>query len=98
MVDWTAFVRARLRLTGLQETREAEIVEEVARQLEDAYREAMAAGSSEPDARAIAEHHIADWQVLAQQLSRSSRHRQPPFERWSARVDDKASTRGGFTA
>ena len=98
MVDWTAFVRARLRLTGLQETREAEIVEEVARQLEDAYREAMAAGSTEPDARAIAEHHIADWQVLAQQLSRSSRHRQPPFERWSARVEDKASTRGGFTA
>ena len=97
MVDWTAFVRSHLRLTGLQETREAEIVEEVARQLEDAYREAMTAGATEPDARAIAERHITDWQGLAEQLSRSSRQRQPAFERWSAHVDDTASTRGGFT-
>ena len=97
MGDWAAFVRSRLHLTGLRETREAEIVEDVARLLDDAYREAMASGLDEAEARAAAEQHITDWDALARQLSRSPRQRTPWFDRWSSAVDDRAASAGGFS-
>jgi predicted permease len=93
--DWTTVVRRRLSLTGLQAAREAEIVEDVARQLDDAYREAIASGASETDARARAERHIADWDALARELSATSRLRQPAVDRWSERRDDRVVTREG---
>ena len=96
-VDWTTHVRRHLRLTGLQAAREAEIVEDVARQLDDAYREALATGVSEPEARARAERHITDWPALGRDLSRSSRERQAALDRWSGRLDDRAvDSTGGF--
>jgi putative ABC transport system permease protein len=97
MVDWAAYVRGRLKLTGLDPAREAEVVEDVAQQLDDAYREAVAAGLSEADARLRAETHIADWDALAGELSASPRLRQPAVDRWSARLDDRAIARGRFT-
>ena len=42
MRDWQAFVRERLRLPGLTPERKARIVRELAAQLEDFYREALA--------------------------------------------------------
>ena len=96
MVDWVAYVRARLRLTGLDAARESEIVEDVAHQLDDAYREALAAGSSEADARRRTERHIADWDALGRELSASPRLRQPAVDRWSDRLDDRAIARGRF--
>ena len=95
-MDWAAYVRRRLHLTDLDAAREAEIVEDVAHQLDDAYREALASGLAESDARLRAEGHIADWDALARELSASPRLRQPAVDRWSAQLDDRAIARGRF--
>jgi predicted permease len=98
MVDWAAYVRTRLRLPHLQADREAEVVEEIARQLDDAYREALVSGATDDEARQIAEGHIADWPTLGRQLSRSPRLRTPLADRWTERLDDRSvAARGGFT-
>ena len=52
MRDWHAFVRGHLALPDLTPAREARIVRELAAQLEDFYREALAGGASEADADA----------------------------------------------
>ena len=75
MPDWFDHVRRNLRLRGFRPEREAEIVEEVARQLEDAYAEAQRLGSSREQAREAAEGHIADWNALARELEESHRGR-----------------------
>ena len=97
MADWTAYVRARLLLKGLEPVREAEIVEDVAHQLEDAYREALASGLIESEARLRAERHITDWATLAKQLSASPRLKQPAIDALAERADDRAIARGRFT-
>ena len=73
MPEWIAYVRLNLRLQGFRPDREAEIVEEVKRQLEDAYAEALRLGSSREQAREAAEGHIADWTALARELEESWR-------------------------
>jgi len=97
MADWISYVRRHLRLTGLSETREAEIVEDVARQLEDAYREALAAGASEAEALARAERHVADWPALGRDLSAMTHGKKPSLDLWSDRANDRAAARGTFT-
>ncbi|HEX5070880.1 MAG TPA: hypothetical protein VFV78_11760, partial [Vicinamibacterales bacterium] len=92
--EWAALVRQRLGLSGLTPEREAEIVEDLARQLDDAYREALAAGSAEADARAAAEGHIADWEGLARDLARSKRQRRPVTDQWRDRLNDRAVANG----
>ncbi|HET9373230.1 MAG TPA: ADOP family duplicated permease [Vicinamibacterales bacterium] len=94
MVDWAAYVRQRLDLTGLESWRQVEVVEDLAHQLEDAYREAIVGGASEAQARAEAERHIADWTVLSRQLAAGPRGRRPPVDRWSERADDRRADRG----
>jgi predicted permease len=73
MSEWIAYVRARLRLSGLRAEREVEVVEDLARQLEDAYADALARGAAEPDARSAAHQHISDWQTLGRDVERSER-------------------------
>ena len=90
MASWTKYVRRHLRLSGLTPAREAEVVEDVARQLEDAYREALASGATESDARARAERHVTDWDALARSVSATTRNRIPAAERWSDDRDDRA--------
>lgn len=53
MPDWAAYVRERLHLGGLRPEYEAEIVEEIARQLEDAYEDALQRGLDETEAEAV---------------------------------------------
>jgi hypothetical protein len=48
--DWHAFVRGRLHVSGIAPARESRIVRELAAQLEDFYREALARGAGEDDA------------------------------------------------
>jgi putative ABC transport system permease protein len=80
--DWTAFVRSRLTLPQSPPEREARIVRELAAQLEDFYREAIARGESEDAADAHARRQISDWNRLAQDVARADhRHVRPPFER-----------------
>src|SRR5277367_2145674 len=76
MPDWSAYVRRNLRLRGFRPEREAEVVEEVARQLEDAYAEALRLGSSPQQACEAAEGHVADWSALARELEESHRGRE----------------------
>jgi putative ABC transport system permease protein len=82
MRDWRAFVRARLRLPDLTPEREARIVREVAAQLEDLYRDAVAAGLGEAEADARAAAHVSDWRRLADDLQHVDRpHRQLAVDR-----------------
>ena len=82
MRDWHAFVRERFRLPGLAPEREARIVRELAAQLEDFYREAIANGASEADADAHACRQIHDWERMAQDVWLADRrHARPRYER-----------------
>jgi putative ABC transport system permease protein len=71
MRDWQGFVRARLRVPDLAPEREARIIREVASQLEDFYRDAIARGATEPEADAHAGRQIADWTRLARDVRRA---------------------------
>jgi predicted permease len=90
MPDWTQYVRDHLKIQTLRAGREAEIVEDLARQLEDAYREARQSGATDAEARARAEQHVADWDALSRQLARSRRERVAPVDRWARDADDRA--------
>jgi predicted permease len=68
MPDWRAYVRERLPRLGLRAEREAEIVEELAQQLEQAWAEARACGLSEQEAEAAAAAQIPDWGKLAEEI------------------------------
>jgi putative ABC transport system permease protein len=92
--DWQAFVRTRLRLPGLTPERESRIVRELAAQLEDFNREAIAGGANETDADAHACQQIHDWERMAQDVwladrrnakSRYERTIEPRLERLTSR-------------
>src|SRR6266404_5189931 len=57
MPDWKRYVRQNLK-------RDADAVEEIARQLEDAYLEGVNSGLSSEQAEAEAKLHIPDWDAL----------------------------------
>jgi predicted permease len=90
MLDWPAYVRRNLRLRGFRPEREAEIVEEVARQLEDAHTEALRLGASEERAGEIARRHIVDWDGLAHQLEEVQRGKESTMTIWQHNVEDRA--------
>jgi len=52
----------------------AEVQEEIALHLEDAYTEALARGATETEAEALALSQVADWQHLADDISASRPH------------------------
>ncbi|HET9401964.1 MAG TPA: hypothetical protein VFO34_13535, partial [Candidatus Acidoferrales bacterium] len=98
MSDWLTFVRAKLRVPGLRPEREAEIAEDIARQLEDAEREAFARGATSEMARIAAEQHVSDWNRLASELIRSERGRESAMALWQQRTEDRdVKKRGGFS-
>ncbi len=90
MPDWTEYVRGNLRLRGFSPAREAEIIEEVARQLEDAYAEALGSGADEDEAGEIARHHVGDWTALAHELEESQRGRESAMTAWQNNAEDRA--------
>ena len=71
MPDWRAYVRERLRLPGLRPEREAEIVEDLAQQLEEGYQGALQRGASASEAEAVAQREVQDWKALAREITRS---------------------------
>ena len=89
MPDWTEYVRRNLRLRGFRPEREAEIVEEVARQLEDAYTEALRLGASEQRAGEIARRHIGDWDALAHELEEAQRGKESAMTTWQHNLEDR---------
>jgi len=89
MPNWHEYVRRHLRLDGFRPEREAEIVEEVARQMEDAYSEALRAGASEAQATDIAKRHISDWQALANALANAHHGKEPIMTQWQQQTEDR---------
>jgi putative ABC transport system permease protein len=81
MPDFRDYIRRHLQLTRLQPARQAEIVEDLAQQLDEAYQEALAQGAKPADAEQAARRHISDWEALSAQLDRSPRGVQPQLER-----------------
>jgi hypothetical protein len=69
MPDWIRLVRERLALQPLAHGLEDSVVEEIAAQLEDAWRDARARGAGEETARAEALALIDDWERLALTVS-----------------------------
>lgn len=92
MPDWREYVRQNLRLDGIRPERESEIVDELAQQFEDAYREARGRGFSEAEATAAAQSHIRDWDGLARQLRASPRLARPAMLKAEDRLNDAAAT------
>src|SRR4030095_4980287 len=68
MPDWRGYVRQNLKLTRASTADEANAIEEIARQLEDAYLEALNRGLSPEEAAEDARLHITDWNELSQDL------------------------------
>lgn len=97
MPDWASYVRKNLRLCAVRPEREAEIIEDLARQLEDAYRDGLRHGASESDACAQAEAHIGDWAALAGELSASPRNQLTQLEQWHQTSVDSAAKRARFS-
>ena len=56
------------RFPTLTPEREAHIVRELAAQLEDFYRDALAGGATEPEADAYAARQIRDWERMARDV------------------------------
>ena len=98
MRDWAAFVRDRLRLPALAPEREARIVREIAAQLEDFYRDGVAAGMSPDDADSHARQQVGDWERLAREVTLADRaHARPRIERLTNGIEDRArNQRGGL--
>jgi predicted permease len=95
MPDWPEYVRRRLRLNGFRPEREAEIIEEVARQMEDAYSDALRMGASDVQAAEIARRHISDWQALANALADAHHGKESIMAAWQQQTEDREfSTRG----
>ena len=70
MPDWKEEITKQLAGLNLSPAREAEIVEEVAQHLDDRYRELLAAGTAEAEARRIALEEISEEKLLAKGLER----------------------------
>jgi putative ABC transport system permease protein len=94
--DWERYVRAHLSLPGLARERESRILVELASQLEDFYREAVARGMTDADADAYARAQITDWTQLAVTLTDVDRlHARGHISRWSEGLDDRAREKRG---
>jgi putative ABC transport system permease protein len=94
--DWTAFVRARLALSDLAPEREARIVRELASQLEDFYREALARGAGEDEADRHACRQVVDWDRFTQDVWMADRaHARPRLERLANALDARTMKREG---
>src|SRR5215213_10721252 len=71
--QWVRLVRARLAPLGLDGPREAEIVEELAEHLGEAFEESLALGRTAEEARADALAQFHDWRLLECEVSRAER-------------------------
>jgi putative ABC transport system permease protein len=96
MPDFRAIVRQRLTLPPMKRHREEKIVEEVAGQLADLYREALAAGMSYEDALAHALEQVPDWETFASDITSAQRPNIPLVQEDDMeRVEVALRTRGG---
>ena len=73
MPEWKEEIRRRLARLKLEPTREAEIIEELAKHLDDCYAESLAGGATRDEAtrRALAE--LSECETLRRELRRVER-------------------------
>ncbi|HLK65325.1 MAG TPA: ABC transporter permease [Bryobacteraceae bacterium] len=69
MPDWRQYVRRNLPRLHVGPLRENAIVSELALQLEQAYNEAIAAGTPEAEAAERAQRQLGDWGTLAREIN-----------------------------
>ena len=91
MPNWTIYVRERLRLSGVRPANEQDVIDDLAVQLEEAYRDAIGRGLSEGDAAAAAKGHITDWPALARQVE-DARLAGTRLDRIELQAQDAAAT------
>jgi putative ABC transport system permease protein len=73
MPEWKDEIRRRLANVGLEPTREAEIVEELAQHLEDRYSELLAGAATDEQAYRAALAELSESELLARELRRVER-------------------------
>ena len=73
MPDWKDEIRERLTGLRLAPVREDEIVEELARHMEDRYQELLALGATEVEASSAALADFSQSDLLARELRRVER-------------------------
>ena len=96
MRNWSRYVRGNLSLPQLKREREDKIIEDLAGQLEDFYREARARGDSEDDADRFAREQIPSMAELAGDLNRAEwPNRKPRIDRWVERTEADAGRGAG---
>jgi putative ABC transport system permease protein len=96
---WKRYVRQHLPSVDISAEREAEIVDELALQLEAVYEAARDRGLTDADARTLAESEVRDWPQLARTLSRVERpfaSRAPAPLRVSTSRPAVGTVQGGF--
>lgn len=91
MPDWKEHVRQNLHLRNFCPGREAEIVGDLAQQLEDAYRDGLSRGLSATEADEFAREHIADWETLSRHLAQSRQGTMDSLEQLQRRIDDSSA-------
>jgi predicted permease len=68
--DWEQYVRRRLRIAGVVNSREEKIIRELASHAEELYLEAVAGGASGEEALDQVELRIGNWESLTRELNR----------------------------
>jgi hypothetical protein len=81
--DWKEIVRRRLTPLPLEPGRREEVIEELSHQLEDAYKEALSAGASEPAALRRSLVQFNDWENLRKDVFRAVKAEELPV--WQQR-------------
>jgi putative ABC transport system permease protein len=71
MQDWKHYVKERVPRINLPAAREAEILEELAELLEDAYEDALKSGATEQEALAMAMSQLPDGAALAKRIEQA---------------------------
>jgi putative ABC transport system permease protein len=77
MPEWKPEIRRRLAKLKLEPTREGAIVEELAQHLDDCYKEWLASGATEAEARRRTLAELNGSELLARELSRVERQAAP---------------------
>ena len=83
MHDWKEIVRRRLTPLPLEPGRREEVIEELSHQLEDAYKEALSGGASEPEALRRSLAQFNDWENLRKDVFRAVKAEELPV--WQQR-------------
>jgi predicted permease len=88
MREWAQAIREKLAPLKLDPLREAEIIEELAQDLEQRCADAIASGAAQPQAEAEALAELQGAERLAREIERSQGRQGPPWLRDPAGLDD----------